>query len=169
MSVLTFTGDVTETRKQSGLARETWIITLTDLSTSMKAIVVCAGDELVWVAKNVKIGQVMEVTGPISRSQIGAVYLTPILLRAKSGVNEKEINEHTHAWSKAIFQGAVEGLSTDKFNELENRRVEATLEARKHEVAATLARTEAAELREKLEETDRALQYERLLNGAVKE
>jgi hypothetical protein len=168
--IITHTGDVTSANSPFG-STGTWHLTLTDHSTGIGVQVMCPGD-LAWVAQNVKTGQVMEVVGVVTVPPRGGIpKVSPITLRAKSGTNEKEINDKSHAWSRALYAGTgvdVEALKS-QVGALETRLIVANTGITNLNKEIDDLRTERSELLHKLEAADLDLKYERTLNGAIKE
>jgi primosomal replication protein N len=170
--LITFTGDVIEARAALG-SYGSWTITLQDRTSSHSVQVTCPG-KLAEVAQKVKVGQVLEVVGWITRVRSGSLPVIPFLLRAKNGVNEADINAMTATYTQSLIEGG------DKAKiEAELANVKATLsvsETRMNTAQSELTRLKAdfeplkeenERLRATAEQLDRDLQYERLLKGVM--
>ena len=163
--LITHTGDVSESR--AGMGPGIWMLVLTDRTTSLSVIVHCKGDTLIEAARMAKIGQVFEVVGWTSKPPSSrGVAVVPIVLRAKSGTNEADINLKTSAYTNALVEGnnpALESEVSKLKSELANAAL--TMAARNDDLRRE--KSESTRLRAQVEQLDRDLQAERIMNSVM--
>lgn len=162
--LITHTGDVAETRAAMGSGG--WLLALADRSSGLTVNVLCKGP-LIEAAKMAKVGQVFEVVGWVARAPSGSrVPVVPFILRAKSGVNEEDINRKTAVYTTALIEGSNPTL------EAEVLRLKTEGEAARSHVNKVTDELrdriiENRELRERIEVLDQQLRAEKIMNNAM--
>lgn len=162
MVLITFVGDfqsaTTVTFSGGGKGR---IMTVIDQTSKNSVRVHMPPGVLAEFADMCKAGQVLQITG--FTPQLGGygppTISAPMVIRAQSGTNEADLNDLAARWMKELNDAVMGGGAL--------KTAQDALELMK--LAHTKVADELRETRKKLEVKDHELQYERLLNGALKE
>jgi hypothetical protein len=163
--LITHTGDVSESR--AGLTAGLWLLVLTDRTSSLSVIVHCKGETLIEAAKMAKVGQVFEVIGWTSKPPSTRGFtIAPIILRAKSGTNENDINLKTSAYTNGLMDGNNPVLEAE-VNRLKAELANASLNFATKADEVERFKGENTRLRAQVEQLDSDLQAERIMNSVM--
>lgn len=175
--LINHTGDVVRAEKSALRAGgELWTMDIQDATTKMLVRVNCIG-KMARFASQVKTGQVINVLGWIVRPPTygAAMVVTPFVVMAKSGTNEQDLNTLALEYSREMVAASTEAATLrsevdilkDANTTLTASNASLAVRADGLEASVKELRDENLTLRDRLEEADRQLQYERLLNGVA--
>jgi hypothetical protein len=167
--LISFTGEVTESK--AALAGGSWIVRLKDIDGELVSIH-CKHPTLIDAGKMLVIGQMVEVLGMGKRST-SATTIIPFGLFAKNGLKAADFNRLTNEYLMSLLSGEdAKAKATIETQKQSLQRLQMTLDAAQLDYQNSQRKLkdseeEALRLRKSLEETDRELQYERTVNGAL--
>lgn len=161
MVLITFVGDFKSAH--ATLGGKGRIMAVIDQTSKQTVRVQVPQGTLTEFADMCKTGQVLHITGfGETAGGYGLLVRVPLVIRAQSGTNEADLNRLAMRWGEELSAAVVNPVDPAMFKSVQE-------DLRMARSAAAVAVADGVALRAKLEEMDKVLQYERLLNGALKE